>query len=115
MKVIWIIVGLVVLAGGLTIVNATHVEHFTCTVTDKDRTSTTDKDGKSKSDARVYTKECGTLRVADSVLSWTFSSSDTYASMERGKTYKVTTRGFRVPFFSMFPNVVKAREVGGRG
>lgn len=90
------------------IVNATHVEeHNGCTVTDKDRTSGQD----GKSDMRVYTSNCGNFHVADSLLSWTWSSSDTYGSIEVGKTYDFKTRGFRVPLLSMFPNVVEAQEV----
>ncbi len=91
---------------GFAIANMTHVEHRTCTVVDKDRTRTDDG-----SDARVYTEECGVLRVADSLLSWTWSSSDTYAQMERDRTYRVKTRGFRIPLFSQFPNVVEVEEV----
>lgn len=96
---------------GFGIVNATHVEHHTCTILDKDRTSSTDKDGNTKSDARVYTRECGVFKVSDSLLSLTWSSSDTYAHLERGKKYNLTTRGFRIPFFSKFPNVVEVKEV----
>lgn len=88
------------------LVSALHVEHKTCTVSDKDRTT----NSSGNSDARVYTEQCGTLHVADSIFSWTFSSSDTYASLDKGKTYDVTTRGYRVPFLSMFPNVVEAEE-----
>lgn len=91
----------------LSVASAMHTEEMTCTVNDKDRT--TNRDGQS--DARLYTDDCGVLRVGDSLLSWTFSSSDTYASIEPGKTYDVTTRGLRIPFLSMFPNVVEAEEV----
>ena len=109
----FLLIGLLFVAAvGFTVVNATHVETMTCTVEDKDRTSTTDADGNTKSDARVYTEECGVLHVEDSLLSWTWSSADTYAKMKVGETYRVTTRGFRIPFFSMFPNVVEVEEVG---
>jgi hypothetical protein len=99
----------VLFVGGIAfnIINATHVSHRTCTVNDKDRTSKSN----GKSDMRVYTDQCGVMHVGDSILSWTFHSADTYASIKPGHTYKMTTRGFRVPFFSMFPNVVKAEEV----
>jgi hypothetical protein len=98
-------------AVGASVANATHVEHRTCTVSEKDRTTVSDGNGGSKSDARVYTENCGVLHVEDSLLSWTFSSSDTYASMKPDHTYRVTTRGYRIPFLSMFPNVVDAAEV----
>jgi hypothetical protein len=91
----------------LSIVSALHTEEMTCTIQDKDRT--TNREGKS--DARLYTEDCGVLRVGDSLLSWTWSSADTYAGIDEGKTYHIKTRGLRIPFLSMFPNVVEATEV----
>ena len=106
--VFFLIVGLAVGGIGFGIVSATHVETRTCHVTDKDRAA--GRDGHS--DMRVYTDDCGVLHVGDSLLSWHFNSADTYESIEPGHTYRVTTRGFRIPFLSMFPNVVDAQEVG---
>lgn len=91
---------------GLSFLSALHTEEMTCTVEEKDRTS-----NNGSSDARLYTEDCGVLRVGDSLFSWTWSSADTYASIEEGKRYEVTTRGYRIPFFSMFPNVVEVTEV----
>lgn len=88
------------------VMNAFHVNEVTCTVTDKDRTTKSE----GGSDMRLYTEDCGTLSVSDSLLDGHFSSSDTYASIEPGNTYNFTTRGFRIPILSMFPNVV---EVNG--
>ena len=96
-----------VIAIGFGIANATHVEHKTCTVDSKDRTSTSE----GKSDARVYTTDCGVLHVGDSLLSWHFNSADTYASIRPKQRYEFTTRGLRVSFLSMFPNVVDAKEI----
>lgn len=110
----WGIVAVVLLffvAVTFSIVNATHVQEFQdCKVTGKDRTTSRDKDGNEKSDARIYTDSCGTFQVGDSLLSWTFSSADTFGSIEEGKTYDFKTRGFRVPFFSMFPNIVEVSQ-----
>lgn len=89
---------------GYTGVSNASVQERICTVTDKDRTTKV-VDGSSSSDMRIYTNDCGTLVVADSLLDFTFSSSDTYSSIETGETYTFTTRGWRVPFLSMFPNV----------
>lgn len=91
----------------LSLVNAMHVETITCTVEDKDRTTTRD----GQSDARIYTEDCGVLHTQDSLLAWHWSSADTYASIDAGKTYEFTTRGFRIPPLSMFPNVVEVEEV----
>lgn len=106
-----------VLAGALIlgaiifgIANAAHTTTQTCTVKDKDRTSSVDADGNRSSDARVYT-DCGVMSVGDDMLTGHFSSADTYSDIEVGKTYEFKTRGYRIPFFSQFPNVIEITEV----
>lgn len=78
-----------------------------CVVTDKDRVA--DKDGNS--DMRVYTENCGTLKVKDNFLKGVWNSSDVYAKIEVGKTYDFTATGFRIPFLSIFPGITDATEV----
>lgn len=78
----------------------------TCSVSDKDRS--TDKDGSSV--YRVYT-DCGVFSVEDRMFLGKFNSADTYAAIEVGKTYLITSVGVRNGFFSMFPNIVEAVEV----
>ena len=90
---------------GTYVYSVTQTDTVTCTVVDKDRTYT-----QNGSDMRVYTEDCGTLRVADSLFDTTWSSSDTYASIEPGNTYTFDTRGIRVPLFSMFPNIVEVHD-----
>lgn len=92
------------------IANAVHTETQTCTVKDKDRTSSVDADGNRSSDARIYT-DCGVMSVGDDLLTGHFSSADTYSNIEVGKTYEFKTRGYRIPFFSRFPNVIEVTEV----
>lgn len=95
----------VLVMAGIGIFGAFHVEtHEACVVDSKDRTS---KQG-GGSDMRVYTENCGNFTVDDSLLSMTWSSSDTYAAIEEGETYDFKTRGFRIPFLSSFPNIVEA-------
>lgn len=104
-----ILVGLLI-AGAMVfgIVNVTHTSrHSGCEVSGKDRTSGSN----GHSDMRVYTSNCGVFQVKDSFLSWTWHSSDTYASIQIGHVYDFTTRGYRIPFFSKFPNIVHAEEV----
>lgn len=74
----------------------------TCTVEAKDRTS-----NGTSSDARIYTADCGVLVVADSLFDGQWSSADVYQSIEPGKRYEFHTRGFRLPIFSTFPNIVR--------
>jgi hypothetical protein len=85
----------VTLASSLTIGRATD-----CTVTGKDRTS-----HGSKSQMRVYTSTCGTFEITDSLLSRRYDSADVYGSLREGATYDFTTRGYRIPLLSMFPNI----------
>ena len=90
---------------GFNLANFFHVETRSCTVIDKDRTAGED----GKSNMRVYTKECGVLSVEDSFADGAWDSADRYSKLEVGKTYTMTTRGMRIPFFSMFPNIVEVK------
>lgn len=92
---------------GVSIASYAHTETQTCTVESKDRAAT--KDGGS--DMRIYTRDCGVLQVADSLLDVRFNSADVYASLQEGKRYEFNTRGWRVPALSMFPNIIQVREV----
>lgn len=79
---------------------------LTCHVTDKDRAA---RDGGS--DMRVYTDECGVLKVQDLFWAGEFSSSDTFAAIEPGRTYRFHVTGIRMPVFSVFPNIRTAQVV----
>lgn len=74
----------------------------TCTVNDKDRTTTRE----GRSDARIYTEQCGTLQVTDLMTRGQFNSADTFASIEPGHTYEITSVGWRIGLLSSFPTVV---------
>lgn len=76
---------------------------LTCHVTDKDRTSTSS----GSSDMRVYTSDCGTLSVGDSLVKGKFRSADTYAKIEPGNDYEFTVYGWRNGFLSMFPTIIE--------
>lgn len=75
-----------------------------CTVEDKDRSSS-----QNGSVYRVYT-DCGVFEVEDATLRGQFASADLYADIDEGTTYEFTTIGYRVPFLSMFPNIIAATE-----
>lgn len=78
-------------------------ETMTCTVEEKDRAKNSD----GGSDMRLYTKECGVLQVGDALPRGHYDSADVYADIDEGKTYEFTTVGWRIPFLSMFPNVIE--------
>jgi hypothetical protein len=74
---------------------------ITCTVTEKDRSS----DGEGGSLYRIYTEECGVLSNEDSLLQFKWNSADVQSKVKVGETYTFNVNGWRVPFFSSFPNV----------
>jgi hypothetical protein len=82
-------------------------QELTCTVTDEDRSS----DGAGGSKYRVYTKECGVLSNEDSLLQFKWNSADVQNTVKEGKVYKFEVNGWRVGFFSWFPNIDTATEV----
>ena len=65
---------------------------------------------KSGSEYLIFT-ESETFKNVDTIFKWKFDSSDVYRDIHPGKTYKVTVYGWRVPFLSMYRNIVKASEV----
>lgn len=103
-----IVIGLLVIAGFGAAIYAEHGNETTqtCTITDKDRTTSVTRDGTSRSDTRIYTEQCGTVQVADLLTQGQFDSADIYASIETGHTYEITTVGWRVPFLSAFPTIL---------
>lgn len=99
-----VIGGLIVVAGGIGIAKNLHEEHPTCTITAKESVSK----GDSGHEYRVFTEECGVLKVGDTVWRMHFESADVYASLKEGETYDLITTGWRIPFLSWMPNVVEA-------
>lgn len=93
---------------GVGVWSSMHTDERVCTVEQKERIYA----GKDKGvQQRLYTTECGVMEVGDSLFDGHFDSADTWAGIEEGHTYRMKTRGVRVGFFSMFPNVVEAEEV----
>ena len=110
-KIILILVG--VLAAfmiGFGVYTLNQVNYHTCTVTDKDRITNMHEGG---SEMRVYTSDCGTFSVADSLIDGVFDSADVYGSIEPDNVYDFKTRGVRVPVLSMFPKIVEVEAVNG--
>lgn len=106
--VVMIAVAVVVIA--LPVAYVASKQDIICTVTEKDRTSKV-VDGNSSVDTRIFTSDCGVLSLNDSIIGLSFDTADKYNSIKTGETYKFTTIGWRVPFFSMFPNIVEVQAV----
>lgn len=85
---------------------------YTVAAYHNDRTVTCTVDGKESiaqedgHEYRVYTSDCGNFKVADAFWARNFHASDTYADIKVGETYKFDVNGFRIPFFSDFPNIL---------
>lgn len=77
-----------------------------CTVTEKYVAIS----GKT-SEKRLSTS-CGVFKVEDELSQGDWNSADRYAQIVVGKTYDFETYGFRNGFFSAFPNIASATEVG---
>jgi hypothetical protein len=83
----------------------------TCTVTDKNRNVTYDRDGNREVQMLVYTEECGTFEVGDSLVKGKFRSADTFGALKNGGRYEIKYHGWRNGFLSMFPTITEVREV----
>lgn len=82
--------------------------------TQQDRTVTVNKSERiveSDGSARylVFAKE-EVFQNKDSFLRLKFNSSDVYNQLENGKSYTCDTYGWRIPFFSVYPNIVSCNE-----
>ncbi len=83
--------------------------------TQQDRTFTINKSERiTNSDGQgskylVFT-ESGVYQNKDSILRLKFNSSDVYNQLKEGKTYECDTFGWRIPFFSTYPNIVSCEE-----
>ncbi|MED4098397.1 hypothetical protein [Priestia megaterium] len=100
------VVGLVVYE-----VKAFHNENeYTLTVTDK-----TVKTDSESSTYLIFTKDSDghvkTLKNVDSLFKGKHNSSDIYADLEVGKTYKFNVFGYRIPFLSAYENIETYKEV----
>ena len=49
------------------------------------------------------------FKNSDTFWYWKFNSSDLQNELEIGQTYKVMVYGWRIPFFSMYRNIVKIK------
>lgn len=51
------------------------------------------------------------MENTDTIFHLKFNSSDIQAKLEVGNTYEFTTYGWRVPFLSMYPNIIGVERV----
>ena len=95
----------VALIGGAVygVSSALHREDaYNCRVIDKEAVASGDSN-----EYRVYTENCDTLTVSDSLFAKRWNSSNTYAQIEPGQTYDFYLQGYRVPLISQFKNILE--------
>ncbi len=81
----------------------------TFTVSEKERVVQSNGDSVS-SRYLVYTNT-GVYENTDSFLFGKFNSSDVHGQLKVGKRYKCTVAGWRIPFFSCYPNIVGVTQL----
>lgn len=58
----------------------------------------------------VFTDK-GTFKVEDTIAYFNYRSSDVWGSISKNTTYEFKTTYWRVPFLSMYENIVEVKEV----
>lgn len=109
-KIILIFALIFVVSIVYSIIERNSAEDLVVKVTDKERIVETNSDGKTKSKYLIFTDH-ETFENTDTILFGKFNSSDLYGSIEIGKTYEMTVVGWRVPFLSMYRNVIKVQLI----
>ena len=79
------------------------------TVTGKD-VITSGSDGNVSSKYLIYADN-ETFENEDALWYGKYNSSDVQRTLEAGKTYDLKVNGYRIPFFSVYRNILKARPV----
>lgn len=103
---IFLVVALLFIGGiSFEVYNLVHKNSVTFTVKDKLAKMDCTENSGCKSKYLIFTSE-GVYEDTDSLFFFKFNSSDLYNKLEEGKTYNCKTYGFRIPFFSRYPNLV---------
>lgn len=112
-KVIVYIVSLVIImAVALLPLYATSFNdtEYIVTITEKERVANSES-----SKYLIYAEdEQGELVVfenTDNLFRFKFDSSNIYGELKVGHTYKMTVVGYRVPFLSMYQNIIDIEEI----
>ena len=79
------------------------------TVTDKERV--TYQNGETIDSKYLIFTEAETFECTDQLLVGKVNSSDVYGMIQKDKKYKFTVYGVRIPFLSMYRNIVNVELV----
>lgn len=103
--------GAVVIGGGILYYPISYFnsqDTITATVLDKERVQDCNSEG-CTSKYLIFTDR-ETLENTDSLPFMKFNSSDVQGSITVGNTYQFRVAGWRIPFFSMYRNILSAQE-----
>ncbi|MBC8408850.1 MAG: hypothetical protein H8E12_09050 [Rhodobacteraceae bacterium] len=68
--------------------------------------------GHNEPDQMLVRSTSGDLySVDDSLIRWEFKSADLWSEMSSGETWEVSHFGWRIGFFSSFPQIFEGREI----
>ena len=111
-------VGLILLLtiGSQVVFNFNDTE-YTITITDKERIYEGSGDS-SSSKYLVFGDDVNGASLVfentDCFIRGKWNSSNLQGKMKEGNTYRITVVGYRVPFFSMYQNIIKVEEIKSR-
>lgn len=108
-----LVVGLIVFIGACSIaVLPSYFEEETTITTVLDKERVCSGSGSSVTCEYLVFTEAGTFKVTDAIFGTVrFNSSDVYGRIEEDQTYKIVSYGWRLPFFSEYPNIKSIEEV----
>lgn len=101
----FIVLSIIFLVASYSVAYYFSTETIEVVIKDKERITTGNGEN-IKSKFIVYTKD-EVFENTDSWLFFKFNSADFQNKLEIGKTYKVKVAGWRVPFLSMYRNIIK--------
>lgn len=108
-------VGLILLLaiGSQMVFNFNDTE-YTITITNKERIY--EGSGGNSSSKYLVFGDCENgdslvFKNTDCFIRGKWNSSNLQGKMKEGNTYKITVVGYRVPFFSMYQNIIKVEEI----
>lgn len=109
-SIIALIAIIVLLGGGYIYLKVDSVETVEITVNDKERVvKPGGKDKRGSSKYLIYT-EGEVFENTDAFFYWKHNSSDVQGQLHQDSTYTVKVEGWRVPFLSMYRNILKVEQ-----
>ena len=111
LPMIMIVVGLICLLGGYPTAYYLSATDTTITVKRLERIVESSWSGETASTTSKYLVFTNNevLENTDSWLYLKFSSSDLYAKLKEGQTYKIKVAGWRIPFLSWYRNIIEIK------